>query len=100
MSLPIYVKQSADKIDVDIDFTQFFSGTTDTIASATSFAAVGDVTGDAVTLTAPVINTAQTMLKQWVSGGTTGNKYKITVQMTSAEGRIHEVDFNVKVKDT
>lgn len=35
----------------------------------------------------------------WLSGGTAGNTYKVTVMTTTAAGRKDEVEFTIIVKD-
>lgn len=92
MSIPIYNKQPGDNIDIDVDLSEWLPSS-DTILIAVSVAETG------ITLGTTSINTATKIAKQWVSGGTTGNRYKVTMTITSVEGRIKEVDFYVKVKE-
>ena len=40
-----------------------------------------------------------TVFKQWVSGGTVGVTYKVTVTCTTNAGRVKQVEFTVKIKD-
>lgn len=92
MSISIYTKQPGDSIDIDIDFSQWLPST-DTISTSSATAEAG------ITLGSTTNNLTEKKVKQWVSGGTTGNRYKVTVRMTSVEGRIKEVDFYIKVKE-
>lgn len=92
MSIPIYTKQPGDNIDIDIDFSQWLPST-DTIASSSAVADAG------IALGLTENDLVGKKVKQWVSGGTTGNRYKVTVTMTSAEGRVKEVEFYIKVKE-
>lgn len=92
MSIPIYTKQPGDNIDIDIDLSAVFSGS-DTVFTAVAVAEAG------ITLGVTSMNTVTKFVKQWVSGGTTGNRYKVTMTITSTEGRVKEVDFYVKVKE-
>jgi hypothetical protein len=92
MSNQIYTKQPGDTIDIDIDLSSWLPAT-DTILMATAVADVGIVLG------VTSINIASKTTKQWVSGGVTGMKYKVTVTNTSTEGRVKEVDFYIKVKE-
>lgn len=92
MSITIYSKQPGDTIDVDVDLSDWLPSS-DTILTATATAEAG------ITLGATSINTTTKIAKQWISGGTTGNRYKVTLTLTSVEGRIKEVDFYVKVKE-
>jgi len=93
MSIQIFNKQPGDTIDVDISYFDYLPAS-DTIASSVvSFSDTG------ITLGTTVNNITEKKVKQWISGGTTGNRYKISIRMTSVEGRIKEVDFYVKVKE-
>lgn len=96
-----FQKQPAETLDYDIDFTEFFADG-DTIVTAgdppipSPLNVVVDVPG--LTL-GPTFVINGTIVKQWLSGGTNGAKYKITVTVTSNAGRIKQVEFVVKVKD-
>ena len=92
MGLPIYNKQPADVIDIDIACSDWLPST-DSIASAVSTSVAG------ITRGLSEIDNVQKIVKQWISGGTTGNTYKVTVTITSTQGRVKEADFNVKVKE-
>lgn len=94
MSKSIYTKQPGDTIDIDIDASQWLPEG-DTIQSAS---AVGD-TG--LTLGETSANTITKFVKQWVSGGTNGMTYKVTVTITSTNipSRIKEVEFYIRVKE-
>lgn len=92
MSIQLYEKQPAENIDIDIDFSQWLPSS-DTISSSA-------VTADSgITLGNTVNNVTEKKVKQWVSGGASGARYKVTVRATSIEGRIKEVEFYVKVKE-
>lgn len=90
--MTVFPKQPADVIDIDVDYSSYLPST-DTIASATATVDTG------LTLGSTVIDTSTDTVKQWVSGGTTANRYKVSVTMTSTEGRVKQVDFYVKVKE-
>lgn len=90
--IPIYTKQPGDNVDYDVDLSSWLPST-DTVLSAVAVSESG------ITLGTTSINTTTKIVKQWVSGGTTGNRYKVTLTITSVEGRIKEVDFYIKVKE-
>ncbi len=92
MSIDIFSKQPGDTVDIDVDLSQWLPGS-DTILNASATADAG------ITLGVTAINPTPKIVKQWVSGGTTGNRYKVTLTITSAEGRVKEVEFYVKVKE-
>jgi hypothetical protein len=94
MILGKFTKQPADVFDYDIDFSQWLptTPTPDTVASA-----VAVVDDASLTLGATVISA--TGVKQWVSGGTDGKTYKITLTATTNGGRVIQEEFKIKVKD-
>lgn len=92
MSIDMFNKQPGDTVDIDVDLSQWLPSS-DTISNAIASADTG------ITLGANAINNTLKVVKQWVSGGTTGNRYKVTLTITSAEGRVKEVEFYVKVKE-
>ena len=91
-----YIKQPADVQDYDIDFqTEFLAGLTDTAPGPSGISVVAD----------PGINLDLFSLqagraKVWLSGGTDGNSYKVTVTLTTTAGRVKQVEIVVKVKET
>lgn len=101
MILAKFVKQPAEVLDYDIDFSEFLTEG-DTIAST------GDpptpIGGSVVCSPAGLIIGSTfviqgTTIKQWLSGGVDGQKYKVTITMTSNAGRVKQVEFVVRVKD-
>lgn len=101
MILGKFTKQPAETLDYDIDFSEFLSDG-DTLVST------GDppvpspldvvVAPSGLTL-GPTLVIDGLVIKQWVSGGTDGQKYKITLTATSNAGRVKQVEFTVRVKD-
>ena len=93
MILGRFTKQPAETLDYDIDFSEFFADG-DTIQSVTSVV----VSPAGLTKGSTFVNSG-TIVKQWLSAGTDGVKYKITVTVTSGAGRVKQVEFYVRVKD-
>ncbi|MBX3610405.1 MAG: hypothetical protein KF871_10975 [Hydrogenophaga sp.] len=87
-----FTKQPADVQDYDIDFAEYLDALTDTAASAVVEADVG--------LTIVNYLILGKVVKVWVSAGTSGQKYKVTVRLTTTGGRVKEVEFLVIVRDT
>lgn len=95
-----FQKQSAEILDYDVDFTEWFSNRVDTpaVVSPLSIVAEAGITVVGSSLTGMVA-------KVILSGGTaaaTGappSKYKITVRLTTTSGLVKEADFVVTVKD-
>lgn len=97
MILAKYEKQPAEVKDYDIDYAEWLGPVGDTVATATT-----TVTCDAEpvpTLLVDSVETSDTLVKLWVSGGTGGVSYKVTVRMTTAGGRLDESELVFKVKD-
>ena len=102
MILANFEKQPADTLDYDIDFTSILDDG-DTLASSGNPAVpvpLSVVSTPAGLTLSPtfVINSGRT-IKQWVSGGSNGIRYKITVTATTNAGRVKQVEFFVRVKD-
>lgn len=89
-----YPKQPADVQDYDVDFSDYCNGFTppDTLFSQVVTAEPG------ITLS-PAPSRAGNVVKVWVTGGTSGVSYKVTVLATTNAGRKKEVEFVVKVKE-
>ena len=101
MILGKFTKQPAETLDYDIDFSEFLSDG-DTLVSTGDPPAPSPldvvVAPSGLTL-GPTLVIDGLVIKQWVSGGTDGQKYKITLTATSNAGRVKQVEFTVRVKD-
>lgn len=99
MIVPIiakYTKQPADVQDYDIDFqTEFLSGLGDAAPGPAGLVVLADA---GINLDTYSLNNG--LVKVWVSGGTDGTSYKVTVTLTSFAGRVKQVEFVIKVKET
>lgn len=91
MTLATFEKQPADLQDYDIDFTPYLADLADTATSHTVTADTG-ITVSPTTLSAGVV-------KVWVAGGTSGQKYKVTATINTTGGRIHQAEITIKVKE-
>lgn len=91
MILGTFEKQPADVKDYDIDYSQWLT-TGDGIASAT-------VTVDGTGLVIDSYFLDPISVKVWISGGVTGAKHKVTVTVTTDDGRVLQHEFVIKVKD-
>lgn len=94
MIIGTYRKQPADERDIPVSFARYLEdlGDGDTIASATAVP-------DDVSLTVDTITHTDTVVSQWVRGGTAGRTYKVTVTATTVAGRVKEAEFRVRVKE-
>lgn len=91
MNLGNFNKQPVEVMDYDIDYSEWLTAG-DNVESATV-----DVTPTGLTVESTFINDPR--IKIWVSGGATGTTYKLTVTATTADGRVKQDEFKVKVKD-
>jgi hypothetical protein len=88
-----FVKQSGETLDYNVDFSEWMAGRNDAAASFT-------VTVDAgITLVAS--ERTGNVVSVVLSGGTSGQQYKVTVRLTTNASNpiTKEADFLVKVKD-
>lgn len=86
-----FFKQSAEVLDYDVDFSDWFINRTDTPASFAVTAEQG--------ITVVASSLYDRVVKTVLSGGVSGVKYKITIRLTTSAGLIKEADFVVVVKD-
>ena len=89
MIVATFEKQAYDEQDYDIDFNAYLSNVGDTIQSLAVTAQDGITLGSG----AKDASHAQGVVKFWASGGISGTRYKITIQISTAAGRKleHEV---------
>ena len=98
MILETFDKQPADVKDYDVNFSKWLP-TGDTISTYTgSVTCLTDATDTALVINSQAA-TSQ-ILKTWLSAGTSGKKYKVTVTIVTAGGRTQQDEFIIKVKDT
>jgi hypothetical protein len=86
-----FTKQPADILDYNVDYTDWFEGRTDTPAAQTATADPGIVI-EQVSIDGFVV-------KVVVSGGTSGESYKVTVRLTTTNSLVKEADFIVRVRE-
>lgn len=102
MILGTFYKQPAEALDYDVDFTEFLSDG-DTLVSVGNPPVPSPldvvVSPSGLTLGPTVVTNNGKTIKQWLSGGTNGARYKITLTATSNAGRVKQVEFVVRVKD-
>jgi len=84
-------KQSDETRDYDLSYEDWFANRADTPVSHATTVEPG-LTLISSTLTGEVV-------KVILSGGTSGEQYKVTVLLTTSSGVVREGDFVVRVKD-
>lgn len=102
MILGTFIKQPAEYLDYDIDFSEFLSSG-DTLQATGSPPVPSPlsvtVAPSGITIGPTFVINNGTGIKQWLSGGTNGVRYKVTLTATTNGGRIKQVEFVVRVKD-
>jgi hypothetical protein len=90
-----FPKQPAEVLDFDVDFSSFLSAAGgDTLLSAVSV-----VDAATITIASTAVNVVTGVVKVWLSGGTDGTSYKVTVTATTTGGRVKQHEFRVRVRD-
>jgi len=97
MILGTYSKQPAEKLDYDIDFSEWLP-IGDTIQSNVVDV---EIEPDAnLTVISPgIISANGKVVKVWVEDGTSGLTYQVNIIATTVGGRVKEVEFKVRVKE-
>lgn len=91
MILGSHTKQPPEVLDYDVDYSEWLTAQ-DNVESATVAIQPPGLTVDNVFINDPRV-------KIWLSGGTNGVTYKVTVTTVTADGRTKEDEFKVRVKD-
>lgn len=82
-------KRPDDTLDYDVSYEKWLP-IGDSLTDATATADSPDLIVDSVSL-------AGAVAKVWLSGGIAPNSYTIIVTGTTAQGRIKEVTFNLRI---
>ncbi|CDS48906.1 Phage protein [Polaromonas sp. CG9_12] len=90
-----FEKQPADEQDYDISFVDWLAALSDTAPGPNSVLATAD---PGITLSD--VSLRDGVVKVWLSGGSDGTTYKVTVTLTTVNGRIKQVEIKVKVKES
>lgn len=88
-----FKKQPVEVLDYDIDFTTFLDGIDTLLSAIATVEPTGSLTIDSVSANGDRV-------KVWLSGGTDGLSYKVTVTATTTDGRVKQDEFKVRVKES
>jgi len=91
MNLGNFQKQPTEVKDFDIDYRDWMTAG-DNVQSATVNVSPTGLTVDSIFINDPVV-------KVWVSGGDSAVQYKLTITITTADGRVKEDEFKIRCKD-
>ena len=98
MILKRLLKQPDELKDYDINFKPWLAPMADTLDDAEVFIEVLDSL-DIPSLKLNRQLMTEDTLKLWLEGGTSGEVYKVTVKITTVEGRIDESELIFAVED-
>jgi hypothetical protein len=91
MKLGTVTQQPAERLSYTIDYSQFLTDG-DNVQTATATVSPDGLTVDAVSVLDPRV-------RFFVDGGTTGVRYKVTVNVTTADGRQLQDELIFKIKE-
>lgn len=97
MILETYDKQPGERLDYDIDFSDWIPSSDTIISAVVSVELAPDLL--LVADTPALIQPGGKSVKVWVEAGTSGKTYQVNVVATTAGGRIKEVEFRIHVKE-
>jgi hypothetical protein len=92
MLLGTFAMQPDESLDYDLDYTDWLT-TGDNVSSATVAVTPADE------LAATLVQINDPRVKVWLEGGTDGTTYKVSVTMTTADGRVKQDEFKIRVKE-
>lgn len=92
MILGTFQKQPADRLDYDVTYK-------DWLTTGDNLETVNAVVEPEGALTIETVYVVDPKVKIWLSGGDSGVTYKVTLTANTADGRIRQDEFKVKVKD-
>ncbi|MGP9826898.1 phage fiber-tail adaptor protein [Ectopseudomonas khazarica] len=102
-----FTKQPADVLDYDVDMSQWFAGSPGDDIERVEIV-IASLAEDAPALTigpSPhpdyvLLGANPQRFKVWLGGGTQYVDYVVTCRVYTAQDRLKEVEFRVKVRDT
>lgn len=92
------IKQPTDQLDYDIDFSRWLPFD-DTILTVQHQVTPENEGSNNEWLAVQSVHVSGDIVKVWLVGGKTSETYKVTVIAATANGRVKEVEFKVRVKD-
>lgn len=91
MKLGTVTQQPAERLSYTIDYSQFLTDG-DNVQTATAAVSPAGLTVDTVSVLDPRV-------RFFVEGGTTGERYKVTVNVATADGRQLQDELIFKIKE-
>lgn len=94
--LKTYKKQPVENLDYDIWYANDPDGAEDWLSSGDILVSVDIDAPEGLTVISLVF---PDRVKLWVSAGTTGSTYKVTLTVTTEQGRIKQDELRFRIKD-
>ena len=91
--LGVFFKRPIDQLDFDIDFSRWLPEG-DTIQGATA-----TITPSDSMVSAPQVLADECTVKVWLIDGVSGKTASVRVTATTAQNRVKQVEFQIRVKD-
>ena len=85
-------KQPAEYLDYDVDFTEWMPDDDKIVAATVTVSPEGELTANQIMIMTPIV-------KFWLAGGVTGSSYKLTIKITTENGRIKEDELKIRVRE-
>lgn len=93
MAIKKFIKDPNARLDYTIDWTAWLAGNGDTISGATV-----QNPPSGLTVTTPLTWTS-TQTTVWISGGTAGSSYDVTIHITTTGGRQDDRTITISCKE-
>ena len=90
--LGTFTKQPVDRLDYDLDYGQWLSAGDNLESVIVEATPTGSLNVEQVFIADPKV-------KVWLSGGVSGTTYKITITTTTADTRVRQDEFKLRVKE-
>lgn len=97
--LATYTKQPGEVKDYDVDYGEWLLPMSDTLDQVDPTVICLTDSADTSLVVGPTPQITDTVCKLWVSGGTDGARYKVTLLATTVGGRKDESELIFRVKD-
>lgn len=96
MKLGTVTQQPAERLSYTFSYEDFLTDG-DNVVTATAQVTATD--GLAVDLVADAVSVFDPRVKFWVRGGTAGRRYKVTIDVSTADGRELQDELIIRIKD-
>lgn len=101
MRLGTKIKQPLEYKDYNIDYSPWLSPINDTLGNVDAIVieCLTDPEDESLTIDPDTVGMTTNAIKIWVAGGTNGNRYKVTLRVSTVIGRIDESEIIFNIRD-